>query len=81
MIIRQKPSEQIMRQIWAVMEQHDISQREIAAEMSVTEARISQIFGDRGNITLCTLDKLHEALINILCRRAPALTVILPEVA
>lgn len=61
-------SERTMRHLRGVMESKNISQRELASAMGVTEARVSQIFAG-ANITLRTVDAIEAGMLDVLNRR------------
>ena len=64
-----KFSQRIMRQLVDFLNAKNISQRELAHELGVSEARVSQIFRRKSNITLKTVDEIEAALIAIINRR------------
>lgn len=64
-----KPSEQIMRGIRDSLTYWEISQRELAKGLEVSEARVSQMLAEGSNLTLGTVDKIYTAIYRIALRR------------
>ena len=62
-------SQRTMRHLVSFMHQKNISQRDLAAALDVTEARVSQMFRVGSNLTLKSVDEIEEALIKILNSR------------
>lgn len=62
-------SQRVMRQLVAFMQSKNISQRDLAEALGVSEARVSQMFRRNSNLTLKSVDEIEAAFINILNRR------------
>lgn len=69
-------SEQVMNQIRAIMKKYNIKNRELAREMGVSDVRVHHIFQDGSNLTLKSVDQVHQALFNIVNRRPPVPIII-----
>ncbi len=52
----------ITEQLLAYMEKNEITKRELAEKMEVSQSRVSQFFNDNSNVTLKTLAKIARAL-------------------
>ena len=55
-------SAETLRRIKRAMIFTGITQRQIASRMGVTEARVSQMLGSNGNMTLKTVDRVLAAI-------------------
>lgn len=62
-------SEIVMGQLRATMDAKNISQRELAHAMEVSEPYVSYLFSGKSNITLKTVDKIQAAFVEILVKR------------
>jgi transcriptional regulator with XRE-family HTH domain len=62
-------SERTMHHLRNFMDAKNISQRELASAMGVTEARVSQIFREGSNITLKSVDEIEAGLLVVLNNR------------
>jgi transcriptional regulator with XRE-family HTH domain len=52
----------VQHELYRVMQEKRVSQKELARRLGVTEARVSQVFADNCNVTLRTLGKIFHAL-------------------
>lgn len=67
----------ITARILDYMEEHEVSRADLARRMGVSEARVSNIFGQTQNFTLQTLTKMGAALgieLGIVVRHGEAIT-------
>lgn len=62
-------SDRTMKSFRDFMDQKNISQRDLAGAMGVSEARISQIFREGSNITLKTVDEIEAGCLRVLNSR------------
>jgi transcriptional regulator with XRE-family HTH domain len=62
-------SEMVMRMLRATMDTKNISQRELAGALGVSEARVSQMFAEGSNLTLKSVDEIQAAFVTILVSR------------
>lgn len=66
-----KFSQRVMTQIRDTMHAKNISQRELADALRMSDASVSQMLNERSNLTLKTVDRIHAAMLDILNRRPP----------